>query len=211
MNSQRAWHRIGLAVCLFQGIACLGTVGQAAPWTGNARGPFAGGGGTVFYGIGVGNRIASPRKQASLAQNRARADLAATLKPKIQRLVRDYMARHRGCFGPRDFGGATEFSRAVSERFAVDLATGATVAAAWRDPATGLAYAVARVETSGAWFLRYQQELGAALMQRHVQDQSGQTQALLASLAADVASQRAGQASLFGPAKTEPPLLAQGI
>jgi|GEM_PF-4311864 hypothetical protein len=215
MKSLCMGRRLGLVIGLIQGIACLGASGHAAPagsWCGNARGPFVGSGGAVvFFGVGVGNPLAGSSTQAALARGRARTDLAATAKPWIQRLVQDYMARHRAYFGPRDFGGAAEFSRCFSERFAADMAADRPLAAAWKDPVTGLAYAVARMEFSDAWFARYQQALGAALTQRHGQDQPGQTQALLSELAADIASQRASQASLFGPAQAEPALLAQGI
>ncbi len=196
---------LAAGVALAAGLAAqaLNTAPSRPQWVAKGAGPYRAAAAPVFLGIGLGNPLANPRLRDAMADDRARRDLDYALRDAVRSLARSYMARHLGSFTSSDLAGAHEFSAAVSQRVAADLAPACAVVDHWKDPHTGVLYTLARFDADDRLYDRYKAALARTLVERH--GASG-SQAVLADLDKDIQGQRMFQDRLFGAKEGAPGL-----
>ena len=98
--------------------------------------------GRLFHGVGSASPMGDMALQKSVADDRARAEVAKVLSSYMDVVSNDYMSSAKA-------GGANANEEAVSRQIKaltkVNL-TGAKIIGSWRDPKTGIIYSIAELD-----------------------------------------------------------------
>ena len=98
--------------------------------------------GRLFHGVGSASVMGDMSLQKSVADDRARAEVARVLSSYLDVVSSDYMASNKA-----GAAGVTEesVSRQIKNLSKVNL-TGAKIIGSWRDPKTNIVYSVAELD-----------------------------------------------------------------
>ncbi len=99
--------------------------------------------GRLIHGVGMAPPMGDASLQVSVADDRARAEIARILSSRLQVISKDYLASHkRG----GDFAVEQSISRDIENITRLNLA-GARIVARWKDKRSGDVYALAELDT----------------------------------------------------------------
>ena len=115
---------------------------QKPAWVDKGSGAFEGEMGNVIYGVGLGFGSKNPAMLRTMADNRARAEVARVFKTYVASLTKDYAASTTA----GDFSATSEEQHVEQtiKSFTKAELTGVQIVDHWTDPANGGQYALAR-------------------------------------------------------------------
>ncbi len=99
-------------------------------------------GGRLFHGIGSASPTGDMALQKSVADDRARAEVARVLSSYLDVVTSDYMASAKA---GSDTASEESVSRQIKSLTKVNL-TGAKIIGNWRDPKTNIIYSIAELD-----------------------------------------------------------------
>lgn len=122
---------------------------------------------TKIYGVGVAGKDPNPAVQLEQARARARADLAATIRITVQKLVKDFMESHKDWFNLEDTAGSDEFFSVICKQVVDETLIGSKQVDSWKDPKTGDLYILYVLDLNDSFYNSYKNSIKNPIRERH--------------------------------------------
>jgi len=159
---------------------------------------------TVFYGVGIANAMPNISLQRKMADQRAREEVAASMKTSMKSMVKDYMDHHVDYFNPNDTAGSDEFGSYVSKSVVDQELVNCRVIDHFEDPDTGALYSLARMDANSDVMDQYKESLKQAIRDNHGNVLRARTDDALKELDKNVDEQRQHENQLLGATEPAP-------
>lgn len=197
-----------LAGCAGEEVKKLSPVAVKKPeWIRTGSGVYAGDTVAVFYGVGVANAMPNITMQRKMADQRAREEVAASMKTSMKSMVKDYMDHHVDYFNA-DTAGSDEFATFVSKSVVDAELINCRVVDHWEDTDTGAFYALARMDSSTDLYNQYKENLRKAISENHAKIVGARAADAIKELDAAVDGQRKRENELLGANQPAPVVVA---
>lgn len=153
------------SIAILVGILLLAGCALSPTWVMKGSGAFPGDREARIYGVGIGQSH-NLQMRKDMADNRARQELADTLKTTVQRLVKDYMKEHKDYFN-MEAAGADEFVTIVSKSVTDAVLVGSQIIDRWEDEKSGALYALAVMDLNSSFYDQYKEKMKKAIREQH--------------------------------------------
>ncbi|MBI5210714.1 MAG: LPP20 family lipoprotein [Elusimicrobia bacterium] len=135
--------------------------GPEPDWVMKGGGAFPGETGTVIYGVGITKAMDDRDIQRKTSAERARQEVAATLKTTVATLTKDYMKEHIDLFRPQSSESVDVVER-VAQTVTEATLLNCRIVERWVDP-TGALYSLARLDLDSKVYDTYKASVGEVL------------------------------------------------
>jgi hypothetical protein len=173
-------------------------------WIVKGTGAYSGEAETIFYGVGIANAMPDISLQRKMADERAREEIAVTLKISIKSMIKDYQDHHVDYFNAADTAGSDEFSSHVSKSVVDAELVDSKIIDHWSDPDTGALYSLARMDTTSQLYDQYKESLKEALREQNGAVLKARTDEALKDLDTAVQDQRSREKQIMGVTEAAP-------
>jgi hypothetical protein len=166
-------------------------------WVMKGTSAFPGDPNTVIYGVGVMNAQPNIALQRKASDNRAREDVAATMKTTVASLIKDFMEHHVDYFNT-DTASSDEFVSYVSKSVTDATLINCKIVDRWEDADTGALYSLARFDLNDSFYDTYKNKLKAAIREQHGAIVKERAEEAIKTLDTEIEKQRANEKDILG-------------
>jgi hypothetical protein len=178
-------------------IGCVTAV-KKPDWVTKGSGAFPGEPATKIYGVGVAGVDPNKAVQIEQARARARAELAASIRTTVQRLIKDFMETHKDWFNLEDTAGSDEFFSYISKQVVDETIVGSRQMDSWEDPKTGDLYMLYVVDMDNSFYDSYKNAMRRLIREKHRAIVKERAEEAEAQLDKEVEKQRAREKENIG-------------
>jgi hypothetical protein len=171
-------------------------------WVVRGGGAFKDQSNTVFYGVGIANPMPNVALQRTVAQQRARVDIAQTLQSSMRSLVKDFMEHNADLFDPNGKASSQEIISSVSSGVSDAQLNNCRILDYWEDEKAGTLYALARYDLNDGFYGSYKDNLVHTLREKGMTKGMGDADADMKSVAAAIDRQRGKEQELLAVNQT---------
>jgi len=166
-------------------------------WIMKGNGAFPGDAGTVIYGVGVVSMDPNPALTRKAADNRARQEVAETMKTEVASMMKDFMESHKDYFQP-DAAGSDELISAVSKSVSQAVLINCKIVDRFEDAEANTFYALARIDMNSNVYDQYKENVKKAIREQHRAVVKERADEALGSLDAEIEKQRSREKEILG-------------
>jgi hypothetical protein len=177
--------------------------GRGKPnWVVRGGGAFKDQSSTVFYGVGIANPMPNIALQRTVAQQRARVDIAQTLQTSMRSLVKDFMEHNADLFDPNGKASSQEIVSSVSTGVSDAQLNNCRILDYWEDEKAGTLYALARYDLNDGFYGSYKENLIHTLREKGMTKGMSDADADMKAVAMAIDKQRGKEQDLLDVSQT---------
>jgi hypothetical protein len=203
-------HQLALGLLAALALAgCTAEIDKAAGgprpmpnWAVRGGGAFKDQSSTVFYGVGIANPMPNIALQRTVAEQRARVDIAQTLQTSMRSMVNDFMAHNANLFDPNGKASSPEVISSVSKGVSDAELDNCRIIDSWADEKAGTLYALARLDLNDGFYGSYKENLIHALRQNGMTKGMSDADADMTAVNKAIEDQRSREEGLLGVSQT---------